>query len=249
MLWGKIKYLGAMMDNDAQKLIDDLRRLGSPERAQQAQRYFKTGVGEYAQGDIFWGISVPLIRTIARAYKHLDLEQIEFLIEHEIHEVRLCVLLIMVFQAKTLPQKIFDLYLKKTAYINNWDLVDSSARDIVGKFLIDRDCSILYELARSNFLWERRIAIIATAAFIKRGDYERTLKLAVLLMGDTHDLIHKAVGWMLREVGEYCSQDVLKEFLEEYAAIMPRTALRYAIEHMTAEERSYFMHKKQKSKG
>jgi 3-methyladenine DNA glycosylase AlkD len=225
-------------------IMSSLKALGSPEKAQHVQRFFKTGPGEYGEGDIFWGITVPHVRKTAREHKHLDVQQLEKMLEHEVHEVRLCALLIMVFQAKTAPDRVYDLYLKKTYFINNWDLVDLSAPAIVGDFLINKDCSVLYTLAQSKIVWERRIAIIATYAFIRKGDHSHTLKLAQLLINDRHDLIHKAVGWMLRAVCERCSMPILEEFLEEHAATMPRTALRYSLEHMTPEKKHYFMHAK-----
>lgn len=227
-------------------LIDDLKKLGSPEKAKHLQYFFKTGVGQYAQGDVFWGITVPLVRSTAKTYKNIDLEQIEQLLEHEVHEVRLCALLIMVLQAKIMPKEIYHLYLKKTGFINNWDLVDLSAPQIIGSFLHGKDCSILYELAQSNILWEKRIAIVSTFAFIKLGHYEHTLKLAEILINDKHDLIHKATGWMLREVGKRCSLEILEKFLEIHANEMPRTTLRYAVEHLSDEKRKYFMQSKKK---
>jgi 3-methyladenine DNA glycosylase AlkD len=227
-------------------LINDLKVLGSLQKAEHCKRFFKTGVGEYGHRDVFWGITVPVMRKVANNYKHLDVDELEKLLEHQVHEVRFCALLLMVSNAKKFPDKMYDLYLKKTAFINNWDLVDLSAPAIVGNFLLGKDCSILYTLARSEALWEKRISIIATYAFIKQGQYEHTLKLAEILMNDKHDLIHKAVGWMLREVGERCSESVLEAFLEKHAATMPRTALRYAIEHFSDEKKKYFMKAKEK---
>jgi 3-methyladenine DNA glycosylase AlkD len=150
----------------------------------------------------------------------------------------------MVLQAKAAPGQMYNVYLKKTNCINNWDLVDLSAPTIVGNFLINKDCSVLYTLAQSKIVWERRIAIIATYAFIRKGDHKHTLKLAKMLINDRHDLMQKAVGWMLREVGKRCSMPILEKFLEEHAATMPRTALRYSLEHMTPEKKHYFMHAK-----
>lgn len=225
-------------------LINLLKKSGSPEKAAHLQRFFKTGVGQYAEGDIFWGLTVPTTRKIASANKNLELEQLERLLKHEVHEVRLCALLIMVAQTKKHPDVIFDLYLKNTNFINNWDLVDLSAREIVGDFLKGKDCSILYKLAKSKLLWERRISIVSTYAFIRQGEYEHTLKISELLINDKHDLIHKATGWMLREVGKRCSMEVLENFLHKHAATTPRTALRYAIEHMSDKDKKYFMQMK-----
>lgn len=228
-------------------VITDLQLLKSDQKAAQLQRYFKTGPGQYAEGDVFWGINVPAIRTIARAHQHTDVAQLEKLLEHDVHEVRMCTLLIMVLQAKKSPEAMYNLYLAKTANINNWDLVDLSAPIIVGNFLIGTDCSILYQLAQSKLMWERRIAIVATFALIKQGQPEHTLNIAKLLLADSQDLLHKATGWMLREVGKRCSMCILENFLEEHAATMPRTMLRYAIEHMSCEKRTYFMHYKRRS--
>jgi 3-methyladenine DNA glycosylase AlkD len=232
------------MIHEINHIINDLKLLSSPEKAQHLQRFFKTGVGQYAEGDIFWGITVPLVRRTASVHKNMTAVQLDKLLEHKVHEVRLCALLIMVFQSRTSPDQMYDLYLKKTNFINNWDLVDLSAPIIVGNFLLNKDCYILYKLAQSNILWERRIAIIATFAFIKQGHTEHTLKIAQVLMNDKHDLINKAVGWMLREIGKRCSVDILGKFLEKHAATMPRTTLRYAIEHMSDEKRKYFMQAK-----
>ena len=225
-------------------IINDLRLLGSPEKAQHLQRYFKTGVGQYAEGDIFWGLTVPLVRKTARTYPDIDIQQLEQLLTHKVHEVRLCTLLIMVMKTKTTPEEIYNLYMAKTRFVNNWDLVDLSAPTIVRNFLINRDRSILYDLAQSKLLWDRRIAIISTYTFIKQGEHADTLQIATLLLRDTHDLIHKATGWMLREVGKRCSRDIVENFLELHAATMPRTALRYAIEHMDSNKKTYFMQKK-----
>lgn len=225
-------------------LINELKSLGSPQKAEHIKRFFKTGAGQYGAGDIFWGITVPEIRKVARKYKGLDVVQLKKLLTHEVHEVRLTALLIMEQKSKNEPQEMFDLYLSRTKYINNWDLVDLSAPTIVGEFLIDKDCEILYTLAQSKFLWERRIAIVATYAYIRRGQSEHTLKISRLLLNDSHDLIHKAVGWMLREVGKRCSPEILEKFLEVHAGSMPRTMLRYSIERFTPEKRQYFLTKK-----
>jgi len=222
-------------------IIEELKALGSPQKAEHLQRFFKTGAGQYAEGDIFWGVTVPAMRKVAHKYKNLDVNQLKKLLSHKVHEVRLSALLIMVAKAKLEPQQMFTLYTSQTKCVNNWDLVDLSAPTIVGDFLIGKDCAILYELARSATLWERRIAIVSTYAFIKNGQYEHTLKLATILLNDSHDLIHKAVGWMLREVGKRCSPEILEQFLEEHAGTMPRTMLRYSIEHFSPEKRKYFM--------
>ncbi len=228
-------------------VISDLQELRNPAKAESLQRFFKTGKGQYGYGDIFWGITVPLNRKVALKYKHMAIsDEFEELLTHEVHEVRLCALLIMVAKSKIAGQQMYDLYLNNTHFINNWDLVDLSAPTIVGDFLLNKDVSILHKLAQSSLLWEKRIAIVATYAFIKRGNHEHTIQIAQILMDDKHDLIHKAVGWMLREVGKRCSVEILEKFLEQYAATMPRTMLRYSIEHLPPEKKTYFMQAKDK---
>lgn len=233
-----------MQTKEIKTIIDNLKNLGNPEKTDHLKRFFKTGKGHYAEGDIFWGITVPAVRNVARHNKDLDLKHLEKLLTHEIHEVRLCALLIMVLKSKNEPQKIYSIYLNNISFVNNWDLVDLSAPTIIGNFLINTDTSILYTLAKSPSLWEKRVAIVATFAFIKQGAHADTLKIATILMHDKHDLIHKAVGWMLREVGKRCSTTILENFLEIHATTMPRTMLRYAIEHMPPEKRQYFMQAK-----
>lgn len=233
-----------MQTNEVTIIINDLKKLSDPQKAAFVQRFFKTGQGQYAHGDIFWGITVPTIRKIARTHQNVAIEHLEKLLAHEVHEVRLCALLIMVFKSKLAGQQMYDLYLDNTRFVNNWDFVDLSAPTIVGDFLLDKDTAVLYTLAHSSILWERRIAMVATYAFIREGHHKHTLKLAQLLMNDKQDLMHKAVGWMLREVGKRCSTDVLEKFLEEHAATMPRTMLRYAIERLEPERKKYFMQAK-----
>ena len=201
-----------MMTNQTQ-LINELKAAANPKKAFFLQRFFKTGRGQYAEGDIFWGLTVPFIRLIAHKHKNLKPATLAKLLQHKVHDVRLCSLLIMVQQAKIYPEQMFKLYLDNTAFVNNWDLVDLSAPVIVGNYLLDKDYAALFQLAQSHVLWERRIATVATFAFIKQGRYEPTLQIAQLLVGDQHDLIHKAVGWMLREVGKRCSLIALENFL------------------------------------
>lgn len=222
-------------------VINDLKKQANPEKAIFLQRFFKTGKGQYAEGDIFWGLTVPLVRSIAREHKDLDPTQLEKLLKHQVHDVRLCSLLIMVHQAKTNAEQMYTIYLNNTQFINNWDLVDLSAPMIIGNYLLDKDCALLYRLAKSSLLWERRIAIVATYSFIKQGQHKHTLQIAQLLMHDHHDLIHKATGWMLREVGKRCSMDILEGFLNQHATTMPRTMLRYALEHLPREKKKYYM--------
>lgn len=227
--------------------IDHLHQLADPETAEQSQRFFKTAEGEYGFGDKFLGIRVPVIRQAVKRYKTLPLADTESLLRSEYHEIRLFALLLLVFRFSNADaaeqEEIYHLYLNNSRYVNNWDLVDSSAPYIVGAFLYKRERSILYELAQSHLLWERRIAIMATFHFIKHDQYDDTLHIAKLLLNDTEDLIHKAVGWMLREVGK---RDRAAEtaFLKEHYHKMPRIMLRYAIEKFSAEERSDFLHGK-----
>lgn len=233
-----------MKEYDYTDVRDALRKIADPETAEHSQRFFKTGPGEYAEGDQFLGIRVPNIRKKARKFKDLSLNETEKLLQSEYHEERLCALIILVEKSKkTTPaelQKLFELYLNNTTHINNWDLVDTSAEHIVGAYLTDKDRQVLYRLAQSDSLWERRIAIMSTFHFIKNNEFEDTLALAEKLLGDEHDLIHKAVGWMLREVGNR-SRPTEEAFLEKHLHHMPRTMLRYAIEKFPEEKRQYYL--------
>lgn len=221
--------------------------LADPKTAEHSQRFFKTAEGEYGFGDKFLGIRVPLIRQAAKRYKAAPLTVIEKLLRSEYHEVRLFALLLMVLRFSKAgaaeQESIYRLYLNNTRYVNSWDLVDSSAPYIVGAFLDKRERTVLYELSRSYLLWERRIAVIATFHFIKHDQFSDTLRIAEILLNDSEELIHKAVGWMLREVGK---RDLAAEtaFLKENYHKMPRTMLRYAIEKFSAEERSNYLHGK-----
>ncbi len=224
-------------------LKEAIKKQASPSRALNSQRFFKTGKGQYGEGDIFLGLTVPQCRIIAREFRDISLNEIEKHLDSKFHEERLIALLILVenYEKQTIERKkIFDFYLAHTQYINNWDLVDLSAHKIVGEFLQDKDKKLLYELAKSNYLWERRIAIISTFAFIKEGRFEDSLKLAEVLMNDKHDLIHKAVGWMLREVGKK-DITILERFLDEHHKQMPRTMLRYSLERLSEEKRRHYM--------
>jgi 3-methyladenine DNA glycosylase AlkD len=222
-----------------------LTKIASPERVAASMRFFKTGKGEYGEGDQFIGVSVPDQRKIARAFATLPLVETRKLLASKIHEERLVALFILVrqFEKGDVAEQhaIVDLYLASTARINNWDLVDSSAYQILGRWLLTRDTKLLCKLAKSKSLWERRIAMIATYAFTKRGQPAETFAIAELLLDDEHDLIHKAVGWMLREVGEKVDVDQLREFLDAHVAKMPRTALRYAIEKLPPAERKAWL--------
>lgn len=222
----------------------DLRFVAIKEKALVYASFFKTGKGEYGEGDKFLGVTVPKQRVIAKKYSDLALLEISSLLESPIHEERLVALIILVSQyAKgdmVSQKKIYDFYLAHTTQINNWDLVDSSAQYIVGEYLLKRDRKMLYLLVRSKSLWERRIAIIATWAFIKRGDFADIFAITELLLSDKHDLIHKALGWMLREVGKR-DEAALEEFLVKHIKVLPRTTLRYAIERFGSQKRIQYL--------
>ncbi|MES2930214.1 MAG: DNA alkylation repair protein [Patescibacteria group bacterium] len=226
-------------------LTRDLRSYATPERAEVSTSFFKTRKGEYGGGDIFIGVTMPDLRKVAKIYPDLDLSDIKKLLKSTIHEERLAALIILVDQYKKGRPKqkkmIYSFYLSHTRSVNNWDLVDSSAHQIVGEYLSDKNKKILEKLARSKNLWERRIAIVATFAFISRGEDEWTFRISALLMNDPHDLIHKACGWMQREAGKRVSEDNLCGFLDMYAPSMPRTMLRYAIERFSPSQRSAYL--------
>ena len=234
--------------NDA--ILHSLRQHIDAEKAIVLPRFFKTGEGEYGEGDKFLGITVPHIRLVARQYGHAPLEVVNRLLDSEWHECRMCALLILVMQYKKATeedkQAIFNLYLSRTERINNWDLVDLSAPGIVGEHLYPcTDRSILYRLAESPLLWNRRIAMVSTLTFIRRGDFNDTFALADKLVTSRHDLMQKAVGWMLREMGKR-NIALLRIFLDKHAATMPRTMLRYAIEKMDSAERHDWMGRRKK---
>ncbi len=222
----------------------EILRQKNPSQAIILQRFFKTGKGEYGEGDIFYGIKVPVQRKIAKQFN--DLPQIEFkiLLSSNVHEERLIAALILVDQFKKGDEKkkkiIFDFYIRNRKGINNWDLVDLSAPKIVGEYLIDKEKDLLYKFATSKDLWERRISIISTQTFIREHFFEDTLKISRILLNDEHDLIHKAVGWMLREVG---NRDIKteEEFLKKHYKTMPRTMLRYAIEKFPERKRKDYL--------
>lgn len=227
-------------------LIREINSHANKRKARDLGRFFKTGKGEYGEGDIFLGVMVPLQRKIAKKYSHLTLPDIQKLLNSKIHEHRLIALLILnqkFTKSEEKQQKaIFDFYLKNAERINNWDLVDLSAPNIPGNFLLDRDRKVLYSLAKSDNLWKRRISIISTAPLIRNNRFSDTLEISRILMNDKHDLIHKAVGWMLREVGKR-DFDVEKEFLDKYHKRMPRTMLRYAIEKFPSRLRRSYLNK------
>lgn len=228
---------------DYKSVEKELEKLKDPKKAEILSRFFKTGNGEYGQGDIFLGISVPKQRQVAKKYINLDLEELQKLLSSKVHEHRLTALLILVFKYKraneALKKKVFNFYLKNAKNINNWDLVDLSAPNVIGDFLLNKDKLILYKLAKSKNLWEKRIAILSTYTFIKNNQFEDVLKISQILLKDSHDLIHKAVGWMLREVGKR-DQKTEELFLKKHYQNMPRTMLRYAIERFSEEKRKFY---------
>lgn len=222
-----------------------LKQAGTKDRAQHSQLFFKTGPGEYAAGDKFLGCTVPSVRKIVRAHwKECTLAQLETLLQSPWHECRLAALYMLIEhfkRADTVGQKrIYNLYVRNTKYINNWDLVDTSAPHIVGQYLIDKPRTVLYTFAKSRDLWKKRIAILATFTFIRRHDFTDALHISELLVNDSHDLIHKAVGWMLREIG---NKDMAAEerFLRQQYTTMPRTMLRYAIEKFPTSKKDFYM--------
>lgn len=231
------------------QLRAELKKIADPKRAKAVARYFKTGPGEYGEGDQFYGISMPALRLIARHYRDLHAVGISTLLNSLVHEERMMALIIMVHQfvhgdaAK--QQHIYGIYRAELEFINNWDLVDTSAPQIIGGYLFDKKdrWQTLAQMVRSKNLWERRIAVLATFYFISQSQFEDSLKLAELLLTDKHDLIHKAVGWMLREIGKR-SESALKEFLDKYVTQMPRTMLRYAIEKFSLSERQRYLSNK-----
>ena len=232
----------------AKRVIEELELKASSVKASELQRFFKTGPGDYAEGDIFIGVMVPQTRAIASVYKDLDLIEIAKLTKSDFHEVRLCGLIILTNQYKktkdiNVKKRLFDFYIKevKAGKVNNWDLVDVTAPTI-GEYLLHLGdpISLLKKLAKSRSLWQRRVSMIFTFAFIRAGELEPTYKLAEIHLEDSHDLMHKAVGWMLREMGKR-DPALLRAFLEEYCSVMPRTALRYSIEKLPERERKKWM--------
>jgi 3-methyladenine DNA glycosylase AlkD len=228
----------------ANEIRKRVRELGNAERAEILQRFFKTAPGQYGEGDLFLGLTVPQMRTLAKEYRAISNEETVDLLQSAFHDERAIALFILVQAfAKSDPAKqkqIYDLYLQQTKFINSWDLVDGSAAQIVGAFLMNKSRKPLYTLAKSQSLWERRIAIIATFHFIRRNEFADTLKISKLLLADKEDLIHKAVGWMLREVGKR-NLDVEETFLIEHYEKMPRTMLRYAIEKFPEDRRQMYL--------
>ncbi|HLC96985.1 MAG TPA: DNA alkylation repair protein [Candidatus Nanoarchaeia archaeon] len=221
----------------------DLREAGNSEKARILQRFFKTGEGEYGQGDVFLGVTVPESRKIAQKYGDLSFPDVKALLDSKIHEERLVAILLLVHAFQRGDEKrVVDFYLSHTKKINNWDLVDLSADKILGAYLLSKKKDVLYKLAKSDNIWERRISIVSTYSFIKNGKFDDVLKISELLLDDMHDLIHKAGGWMLREVGKR-NQAVEEGFLKRHYLRMPRTMLRYAIERLPESKKRVYMRK------
>jgi 3-methyladenine DNA glycosylase AlkD len=232
-----------MKTSSLKNLRAELLKNADFNKAAFLKRFFKTGKGQYGEGDVFLGITVPKQRKIAKKYLDLSLQDLSSLIKSKVHEERLTALFVAVYKYKKfqIKKEIYQWYIKNDKQVNNWDLVDSSAPYIVGDFLKDKDRSILFKLAKSKNLWEKRIAILSTFAFINQGEFKDTFKIAEILLSDTHDLIHKAVGWMLREVGKRVSQKTEEVFLQKYYQKMPRTMLRYAIERFPEKLRQKYL--------
>lgn len=232
------------MHTDA--IINELNALGNPEKARHLSRFFKTGKGQYGEGDLFIGVTVPQQRNIARKYSEVGYETLEMLMHSPYHEHRLTALLILIHQFQKNKNEIerkkcIDFYLTHSPYINNWDLVDLSCYKLLGVWLENRDRSLLHEWAEANDLWKQRIAIVTCMHFIRQGDFTDFLSIAERLLSHPHDLIHKAIGWLLRETGKK-DIAVLKKFLHTHYRRMPRTMLRYAIERFPEEERKKYLH-------
>jgi len=228
----------------AREVQEQLRSLSSPEAAAQAARFFKTGPGQYGEGDIFLGLRAAVMHRLAKEHRQLPFVELQLLLRSAIHEDRLLALLILALRTsqsdESTKKQVYELYRAHIRYINNWDLVDASAREIVGGYLADKSREPLYQLAASRNLWERRISIVATHYFIRQNDFADTLRVAERLLDDREDLIHKAVGWMLREVGKK-QPPALEAFLRRHGKVMPRTMLRYAIERFPEDLRKAYL--------
>ncbi len=235
------------MGKEASDVLAELKKLGSPAKAKFLRRFFRTGKGEYGEGDVFLGVTVPQTRSVAKKFSGIGLNAIEELLESKEHEARLCALLILVQKFRKGDEagrkKIFDFYMAHAQAANSWDLVDLSADKIAGEYLAEHrsEMGVLEKFAVSRNLWERRIAMVAAFAFIKRGEHKTAFRVAGILLHDEHDLIHKAAGWMLREAGKRGGLMELESFLEKHAEEMPRTMLRYAIERMPKAKRRKYL--------
>jgi 3-methyladenine DNA glycosylase AlkD len=228
------------------KIKKEIQRNSHPDKAKIFLRFFKTGPGQYGEGDKFLGLTMPEQRAIAKKYIDISLNESEKLIQSPYHEHRMTGLIILTYKYlkadEKLKKEIYELYINNYNQINNWDLVDVTAPNIVGSYLLDKNKKILYDFATSNHLWKKRISIISTFTFIKNNQFKDTIKISEILLKDNHDLIHKAVGWMLREMGKRDEKELLN-FLDKYHKTMPRTMLRYSLEKLTDEQRKYYMQK------
>lgn len=227
-------------------LKSELLKLKNPAKAKILSSFFKTGIGQYGEGDRFLGVTVPETRKVAKQFSDLNLQEIKKFLHDEFHEVRLCALLVLVHKFEKSKQKeerekIFKFYFQNARYVNNWDLVDQTAPKIVGCFLFDKKRELLHKLAKSENLWEKRISIVSTFYFIYHGQSNDTYKITKILINDKHDLIQKAAGWMLREAGKRVSEKELLQFLDKHSKKMPRTMLRYAIERLPEKKRKYYL--------
>jgi 3-methyladenine DNA glycosylase AlkD len=244
---------GVAENPSAERFVEELEAHRSPEEREKYRRYFKSGEGEYGEGDVFIGVRMGQVFALAKEFVGMPPEEIERLLESPVHEVRAGALSIMDKQgrSKKTPEsrrkELFDLYLRRTNRINNWDLVDLGAPYVVGRYLFDKPRDVLYEFARSKSIWERRTAIVSTSYFIRQGDVLDTFRIAEMLLTDDHDLIHKATGGWLREAGKQDRQGLLS-FLDQHATTMPRTMLRYAIEHLDNEQREHYLNMKKAAK-
>ena len=231
----------------AKQIQKELKGLANNKKAKILQGFFKTGKGEYGEGDIFLGIMMPKQRMVSKKFKDASIIEVEKLLKGKIHEERMVALLILVLKyeegSDKEKERIFNSYLKNIKYINNWDLVDVTCPRIIGHYLFDKNRDVLYKLVKSKNLWERRIAIVSTAFFIRNNDFKDTIKISEILLKDKHDLIHKATGWMLREVGKK-DEKALTSFLDKYYNKMVRTTLRYSIERLDEKKRKYYLNKK-----
>lgn len=244
------------MAKNADKIILTLKKAANPQKAQHSQRFFKTAKGEYGEGDLFLGVTVPQVRSVVKQYQNqVKIEDLVDLVLNPYHEVRLSALLLLVelfkcVETQAAKKQIVDFYLAHSACVNSWDLVDLSADKILGQYLleinqnkpVEKVPSLLIDLAKSEILWERRIAVLSTFAFIRAGEFLPTIELAKILLNDQEDLIHKAVGWLLREVGKR-DEKILINFLDQYTLQMPRTMLRYAIEKLPEKKRQFYLQK------
>lgn len=234
----------------AKQLKDRLQTNANVEDALFLQRFFKTGEGQYGAGDVFIGVRMGPIREAAKANKNLPLTEVQKLLDSKVHEHRMAGLIILTLQYPKADdhakQNIYDFYLKNVykGRVNNWDLIDVTCPRVVGAHLVGKPHDVLYELARSKDLWQKRVGIISTFTFISKGDPATSLNLAEILLHDEHDLIQKAVGWMLREVGKRCDRAILLDFLDQHSHEMPRTMLRYSIEHLPPKQRAHYMRQK-----